>query len=296
MCETCKVSVVIPVYNEVENITEISKQINQVFNDEGIDGEIIFSNDGSSNPMTSKEINEVILKNKNIRTVELTKNYGQHKAILAGYEIAIGKYIITMDSDLEQSPKDIVKLLKEIESNDYDVVFANFVRKHGKIKNFFSKLYGKLENYLLDFPENIYRSPFFIVQRSIKNKLIQISSPSPNISVLISMITKKIGKIVCEQNKRVHGETKYTIFKMFDLASCLFFDKARVFQTFFYILFGITFTIPVILFFVGSQNYINSIFLILFSFVFLGIALNLEYLHRINKNLIGDSKGKKRDE
>tara|TARA_B100000575_G_C23115512_1_gene644802 strand:+ start:1033 stop:1923 length:891 start_codon:yes stop_codon:yes gene_type:complete len=296
MCETCKVSVVIPVYNEVENITEISKQINQVFNDEGIDGEIIFSNDGSSNPMTSKEINEVILKNKNIRTVELTKNYGQHKAILAGYEIAIGKYIITMDSDLEQSPKDIVKLLKEIESNDYDVVFANFVRKHGKIKNFFSKFYGKLENYLLDFPENIYRSPFFIIKRSIKNKLIQISSPSPNISVLISMITKKIGKIVCEQNKRVHGETKYTIFKMFDLASCLFFDKARVFQTFFYILFGITFTIPVILFFVGSQNYINSIFLILFSFVFLGIALNLEYLHRINKNLIGDSRGKKRDE
>ena len=296
MCETCKVSVVIPVYNEVENITEISKQINQVFNDEGIDGEIIFSNDGSSNPVTSKEINEVILKNKNIRTVELTKNYGQHKAILAGYEIAIGKYIITMDSDLEQSPKDIVKLLKEIESNDYDVVFANFVRKHGKIKNFFSKFYGKLENYLLDFPENIYRSPFFIIKRSIKNKLIQISSPSPNISVLISMITKKIGKIVCEQNKRVHGETKYTIFKMFDLASCLFFDKARVFQTFFYILFGITFTIPVILFFVGSQNYINSIFLILFSFVFLGIALNLEYLHRINKNLIGDSRGKKRDE
>ncbi len=296
MCETCKVSVVIPVYNEVENITEISKQINQVFNDEGIDGEIIFSNDGSSNPMTSKEINEVILKNKNIRTVELTKNYGQHKAILAGYEIAIGKYIITMDSDLEQSPKDIVKLLKEIENNDYDVVFANFVRKHGKIKNFFSKFYGKLENYLLDFPENIYRSPFFIIKRSIKNKLIQISSPSPNISVLISMITKKIGKIVCEQNKRVHGETKYTIFKMFDLASCLFFDKARVFQTFFYILFGITFTIPVILFFVGSQNYINSIFLILFSFVFLGIALNLEYLHRINKNLIGDSRGKKRDE
>ncbi len=296
MCETCKVSVVIPVYNEVENIIEISKQINQVFKDEGIDGEIIFSNDGSSNPMTSKEINEVILKNKNIRTVELTKNYGQHKAILAGYEIAIGKYIITMDSDLEQSPKDIVKLLKEIENNDYDVVFANFVRKHGKIKNFFSKLYGKLENYLLDFPENIYRSPFFIVQRSIKNKLIQISSPSPNISVLISMITKKIGKIVCEQNKRVHGETKYTISKMFDLASCLFFDKARVFQTFFYILFGITFTIPLILFFVGSQNYINSIFLILFSFVFLGIALNLEYLHRINKNLIGDSRGKKRDE
>ena len=83
---------------------------------------------------------------------------------------------------------------------------------------------------------------------------------------------------------------------MFDLASCLFFDKARVFQTFFYILFGITFTIPLILFFVGSQNYINSIFLILFSFVFLGIALNLEYLHRINKNLIGDSRGKKRDE
>ena len=296
MCETCKVSVVIPVYNEVENIIEISKQINQVFKDEGIDGEIIFSNDGSSNPMTSKEINEVILKNKNIRTVELTKNYGQHKAILAGYEIAIGKYIITMDSDLEQSPKDIVKLLEEIENNDYDVVFANFVRKHGKIKNFFSKLYGKLENYLLNFPENIYRSPFFIVQRSIKNKLIQISSPSPNISVLISMITKKIGKIVCEQNKRVHGETKYTISKMFDLASCLFFDKARVFQTFFYILFGITFTIPLILFFVGSQNYINSIFLILFSFVFLGIALNLEYLHRINKNLIGDSRGKKRDE
>ena len=64
--DRCKVSVVIPVYNEVENIGEISKQINEVFNDEDIDGEIIFSNDGSSNPMTLKEINQAILKYKNI--------------------------------------------------------------------------------------------------------------------------------------------------------------------------------------------------------------------------------------
>lgn len=295
MSVTCKVSVVIPVYNEIENITEISNQINQVFNDENIDGEIIFSNDGSSNPMTLKEINEVMLKHKNISTVEFTKNYGQHKAILAGYEIANGKYIITMDSDLEQSPKDISKLLKEIESNDYDVVFANFVRKHGKIKNLFSRLYGKLENYLLDFPDDIYRSPFFIIKRDIKNKLIEFSSTSPNISVLVSMITKKIGKIVSEQNERVHGETKYTIFKMFDLASCLFFDKARIFQTFFYILFILTFTIPLIFFVINLLNSESLIFLVLFSFLFLGIALNLEYLHRINKNIIGDSRGKKRD-
>ncbi len=53
-----------------------------------------------------------MLKHKNISTVEFTKNYGQHKAILAGYEIANGKYIITMDSDLEQSPKRYLKIIK----------------------------------------------------------------------------------------------------------------------------------------------------------------------------------------
>ena len=286
----CKVSVVIPVYNEVENIGEISKQINEVFNDEDIDGEIIFSNDGSSNPMTSKSINQAILKYKNIKTVELTRNYGQHKAILAGYEIANGKYIVTMDSDLEQSPKDITRLLKAIEDNDHDVVFANFVRKHGKIKNFFSKLYGLIENHLLDFPKDIYRSPFFIINKLTKDQLLKFSATSPNISVLISMITTRLGKIECEHNSRMYGETKYTIFKMFDLASCLFFDKSRVFQFWFFILFALTFSISSILFLLDKIQY-NFIFLffVLISFVFLGIALILEFLYRINKNLVQNS-------
>ncbi len=288
--DRCKVSVVIPVYNEVENIGEISKQINEVFNDEDIDGEIIFSNDGSSNPMTLKEINQAILKYKNINTVELTRNYGQHKAILAGYEIANGKYIVTMDSDLEQSPKDIAKLLKAIEDNDHDVVFANFARKHGKIKNFFSKLYGLIENHLLDFPKDIYRSPFFIINKLTKDQLLKFSATSPNISVLISMITTRLGKIECEHNPRMYGVTKYTIFKMFDLASCLFFDKSRVFQFCFFILFALTFSISSILFLLNKIQF-NSIFLffVLISFVFLGISLILEYLYRINKNLVQNS-------
>ena len=289
--DRCKVSVVIPVYNEVENIGEISKQINEVFNDEDIDGEIIFSNDGSSNPMTLKEINQAILKYKNIKTVELTRNYGQHKAILAGYEIANGKYIVTMDSDLEQSPKDIAKLLKAIEDNDHDVVFANFARKHGKIKNFFSKLYGLIENHLLDFPKDIYRSPFFIINKLTKDQLLKFSATSPNISVLISMITTRLGKIECEHNPRMYGGTKYTNFKMLGLASCLFFDKSRVFQFCFFILFALTFSISRILFLLNKIQF-NSIFLffVLISFVFLGISLILEYLYRINKNLVQNSE------
>lgn len=110
-------SIVIPVYNEAENISPLITRLENVLSD--LEYEIILVDDGSTD-QTRQEIRK--LKSPRIVLVELKKNYGQSLALASGIDCASGDYIVTMDGDLQNDPEDILMMLDKAKSEEWDVV------------------------------------------------------------------------------------------------------------------------------------------------------------------------------
>src|SRR5690606_3312016 len=112
-----KLSVVIPLFNEEENVLLLVNRIEAAL--VGKDFEIILVDDGSTD-QTRQEIKK--LRNSRIVLIELKKNYGQSLALAAGIDYASGGYIVTMDGDLQNDPDDILRMYEKVKNEDWDLV------------------------------------------------------------------------------------------------------------------------------------------------------------------------------
>lgn len=137
--KTC--SIIVPVYNEEENISLLVKEIEKALSD--FKFEIIFVDDFSTDT-TVKTIKD--LNNKNIVLIELKKNYGQSAALMAGIDYAKGDYIITIDGDLQNNPTDIPMMIETLEKGEYDMVTG--VRQKRK-DNILRTFPSKVANYII---------------------------------------------------------------------------------------------------------------------------------------------------
>jgi len=105
-----QISVVVPLYNEQENISELYRQINKVLQAVSRDFQIVFVDDGSTDG-TFEKLKSIASTDKSVLVVSLAKNYGQTGALAAGFNFAEGEVIITMDGDLQHDPEEIPKFL-----------------------------------------------------------------------------------------------------------------------------------------------------------------------------------------
>ena len=137
-----KLSVVIPVMNEEENILPLFEQVRDALT--GIDYELLLVDDGSSDN-TVKEIHTYM--DDRTRLVELMKNYGQSTAMAAGIDEAQGEYVVTLDGDLQNDPSDIPMLLEKIETESWDMIAGNRAnRRDGMILR---KIPSKIANSMI---------------------------------------------------------------------------------------------------------------------------------------------------
>ncbi|MEK7291729.1 MAG: glycosyltransferase family 2 protein, partial [Planctomycetota bacterium] len=111
------ISIVIPVYNEVDNIEPLGNSIINAM--QGQNYEVLYVDDGSTDGSTEK-LKEWCTQHTNFRAIHFKKNAGQTAAMDAGFKHAVGKYVVTMDADLQNDPADIPKLLEKL--NTYDMV------------------------------------------------------------------------------------------------------------------------------------------------------------------------------
>ena len=205
-----EISIVIPVYNSHECISELSYQISDAL--KGIDYEQIMVNDCSKDS-SWEEIKKAAQKNKNILGINLRKNGGQDNAILTGLNYANGKYIVIMDDDLQHSPYDILKLYTEIQKG-FDVVYANFNSKKQKLwKNIGSWFNGKISEIALQKPKEVYLSPFKILCHGVVQEMIKFNNLFPYIDGLIFQVTRNITQIPVEHHKRELGKSNYNLAK-----------------------------------------------------------------------------------
>ncbi len=207
-------SVVIPVYNEEENLILLYSRLKKTLDSLNSSYEIIFIDDGSRDKSWSILEN---FRNKDnlVRTFQFNRNYGQHTAILAGFELSRGEVIVTIDADLQNPPEEITKLLKEIE-NGHDVVGG--LRKKRK-DPFFRKFISKLGNKVLAKITGIHLKDYGCMLRAYRKEVVKRicdvnEFSSFFIPALAYTYANNLIEIVVEHNERHEGKSKYNLLKL----------------------------------------------------------------------------------
>lgn len=204
-------SIVVPVYNSSESLRELVAEIESSLDINSF--EIIFVDDNSSDDSWDV-IGEFVRDKSNVSGVKLSRNYGQHNALLCGIRLANGKYIITMDDDLQHQPSDIHHLKEELDKG-FDVVYGapnNQVHSLGRV------IASKVTKWVLekamgaDTASNV--SAFRIFRRSVFESLKDYSNPNVNLDIMLTWVTSSFSVLKINHRSRKYGETGYSLKKL----------------------------------------------------------------------------------
>jgi glycosyltransferase involved in cell wall biosynthesis len=205
------VSVVIPLYNEEGNVTELYRQLKEVLVRENISHEILFVNDGSSDS-TTQLISDMHTKDPCVTVVNFRRNFGQTAAMSAGFDHAQGEIIITMDGDLQNDPADIPTLLAKI-SEGYDVVAGwRHMRKDPYISR---KLPSMIANMIISYITGVHLHDYGCTLKAFKKEITQQIRLYGEMHRFIPAIASGMGALITEvkvnHRARMHGVSKYGI-------------------------------------------------------------------------------------
>ncbi|SMP07362.1 Glycosyltransferase involved in cell wall bisynthesis [Desulfurobacterium pacificum] len=220
-----KVSIVIPVFNEEENVPILYDKLKKVLDNLGIGYEIIFVDDGSTD-RTREILEEIASKDKKVKVIEFARNFGQTSAMMAGMDFATGDVIITMDGDLQNDPEDIPRLLEKIEEG-YDVVSG--WRKNRKDAAISRKLPSKIANWLIGKITGVRIHDYGCTLKAYRSDVIKkvrlYGELHRFIPALASTVTStsKIIEIPVKHHPRIYGKSKYGISRTFKVIVDLIF-------------------------------------------------------------------------
>lgn len=211
------VSIVIPVYNGAGSIGPLVDELaGTVYPAYPI--EIVLVNDCS--PDNSEEVcMETARKYPALVSFfSLARNVGEHNAVMAGLNQATGDYAIIMDDDFQNPVSEVLKLIRYMEENEYDVVYTYYdEKKHSLFRNLGSRFNDCMANVMLKKPKDLYLSSFKIINRFLIDEVIKYNLPYPYIDGLILRTTENIGKIRVNHASRLYGKSNYTLRKLVSL-------------------------------------------------------------------------------
>jgi len=208
------ISVIIPVYNGSKTIEKLYQELSKILKKNSKSYEILFVDD-SSKDKSFNIISDICKKDKSVTGILLSKNYGQHNAVYCGFQNSKGKYIITMDDDLQHPPQEIPKIIKHLKKG-YDVVYAiPKIHRHSLIRNFFSKLTKSIISLMMQNENAKNINSFRIFKSSLFEQFRGINNPNINIDSLLFWTTNNFGSIKVNHKKRKLGKSGYTFFRLF---------------------------------------------------------------------------------
>jgi glycosyltransferase involved in cell wall biosynthesis len=212
--EVRKYSVIIPVYNGEKTVEALFGRLRSFFEKSAYKFEVVFVHD--CGPDNSLEVLEALATRypESIKLISLTRNFGQHNAIICGIESAEGDYVITMDEDLQHDPFDISNLIDQQMLKDYDVVYGKYQeRKHSKFRNFGSSLLKKM--IAIGIPDiHPDYSAFRLIKMDIAKSLVTMQNSYTFLDGYISWITTHCSSTVVSHAERQGGESAYNFKKL----------------------------------------------------------------------------------
>lgn len=289
------VSIVIPVYNEEATLPELLRRTTKVAEGMVQDYELILVDDGSHDrsaefieAAATKEASSVI-------GVILNRNYGQHNAIMAGFEKSKGEVVVTLDADLQNAPEEIPNLLKEIEKGFDSVGTVRRKRKDSILRKLPSKLVNMLVKKSTGIAMTDYGCMLRAYQRHVVDAMLECHERSTFIPILANGFSRYTSEIYVEHDERADGDSKYSLLRLisltFDLVTSMTTAPLRMLSIFGGFMASLGIALGILLFILrfifGAEWAADGIFTlnaILFVFIgaqFIGLGLLGEYIGRI---------------
>jgi len=215
------ISVVIPVYHSSAMLPEVSDRVLRVLNGTGHSYEIVFIDDGSLDASWAVLVKLQSDYAPRITVVQLMRNFGQHNALMCGFRHARGRYIVTMDDDLQHPPEEIPRLLDAIQRTGADVVYGvPQCREHRAWRNLGSALVSTF--YRTVFGTRVQPSAFRILRREVVDAILCYSLNYTYIDGLLAWNTQRIEQVVVDHRPRATGRSGYSLRKLLLLSFNLF--------------------------------------------------------------------------
>ena len=227
------VSIVVPIYNEVDNLPELVRRIGAAMHGQPFSFELLAVDDGSTDGSRAR-LRELAAATPWLRPVFLARNYGQSSALQAGFDRVRGRYVVTLDADLQNEPGDIPLLLERLES-DPDVDMISGWRKNRQDKALSRRLPSVLANRLISKFTNVQLHDYGCALKAYRREIIDRIRLYGEMHRFIPSLARDAGARITEipvrHHARTRGVSKYGIDRTFrvilDLIFIVFFMRFR---------------------------------------------------------------------
>ncbi|MDD4894549.1 MAG: glycosyltransferase [Candidatus Omnitrophica bacterium] len=203
------ISVIVPVLNEDSNIKALYKQLNDTFAGCKSSYEVLFVDDGSTDN-SLRALADIALHDSNIKVISFDRTYGQASAVDAGFKNSSGDILLTIDADLQYDPADLMRIVNEIKSGNFDIVLGHRVnRAAGFIKALSSKIAISVRNFVLK--ESYLSCSMAGYKRGCLKNLMLYDNLQPLIPALLTAQGYRYKEILIQESPRRHGKSKYNL-------------------------------------------------------------------------------------
>jgi len=212
-------SFVIPCYGSEGTIEEVIEEIIETVSQraEAYDYEIICVDDCSPDNVLTV-LTALASRNPKIKVIELARNMGKHAAVMAGFSLARGAYIVNLDDDFQSPVYELWRLLEPVEKGGYDVSSASYKeKKESAFKRFGSKVNEFMARELIGQPKDVKLENFEIMKRFVVDEIIKYKNPYPYLGGLLLRVTRKIAVVEMEERERLAGRGGYNFIKSLKL-------------------------------------------------------------------------------
>ena len=208
-----KISFVIPCYHSEHTVGGVVDEIVQTVTAHGgYDYEIILVNDNSPDNVIDT-ITELAKANPHVKGLDLSRNFGQHSAIMAGFTYLTGDIVVCLDDDGQTPANEMFKLIDKLE--DFDLVFAEYKNKqHSGFRNFGSKVNDLMARWRLSKPKDSKIMSYFACRRYVVDEVLRYENPYPYMSGLLLRATKKVTNVEVNHRERAEGTSGYSLKKL----------------------------------------------------------------------------------
>lgn len=207
-----EISVVVPVFRSAQHLKKLYTELESSLININKPFEIIFVEDCGGDD-SWKVLQEISSQDPRVSSIKLSKNFGQHAATICGIGQAKGKWIVTIDDDLEQNPNQVISLYNEA-IKGFDLVYGVFEnRSHSLWRNLTSECARKLFSIAIPSLNYQYTS-FRIIKGNIAKELQQFDSPYPFIDGYLSWLTNNYSTVNIQHSERGSGSSNYTFSKL----------------------------------------------------------------------------------
>jgi len=213
------ISLVVPCYNEEEALPYYYEAMNKLSKELKQNLEFIFVDDGSRD-RTLEILMDLSEKDKRVKYISFSRNFGKEAAMYAGFENSTGDYVTTMDADLQDPPELLKEMIKYITEDGYDSVGVRRVTRKGEpvIRSFFARCFYKLINKMSSTEMVDGARDYRLMTRQMVNALLELKEYNRYSKGLFGFVGFKTKWLEYENVERIAGETKWSFWKLFKYA------------------------------------------------------------------------------